>query len=205
MRLPSNRISPPRGRTIPAIVFRIVVFPAPLPPSSAITPCTGTSNETSRTTSVKPYQTLRLRTVSIERTSQVSFDDCGILDDLVARPLGDLSPGAEHGDAVADVHHQPEHVLDHDDRDPALVTDAPQQRIELADAVDRQTDSRLVQQKDLRLAHQRAGALDAALLAEQKRPAVTIGELTHADEVEDRARALARLLLIGPDRPQSER
>src|SRR5262245_46314581 len=46
----------------------------------------------------------------------VGLDDARLGPDLVGRPLGDLLPHVEDGDAVGDVHHHAHVVLDEDDR-----------------------------------------------------------------------------------------
>src|SRR5574341_1486714 len=58
--------------------------------------------------------------------AQVGLDDLLVVAALGGRPLGDLDPVVEHRDAVRDVHHHVELVLDEDDRDPQLAQRADQ-------------------------------------------------------------------------------
>ena len=59
---------------------------------------------------------------------EVGLDHLRVLLDLVGRARGDRHAVVEHGDALADVHHQPHVVLDEQDRQRELVAQPADQR-----------------------------------------------------------------------------
>src|ERR1700682_1331959 len=205
---PSKSTVPDRGTRSPLSVLSVVVLPDPLPPSSATTAPAGTWNDTSRSTSVAPYHTLRLWTSSIgmplERASEVRFDHLGILGHLGRPPLGDLAAVVQDGDAVGDLHHEPDHVLDEQDGDAALIPDAAQERIDLRHPHHAEADGRLVEKEHLGLAHESAGDLDEALLAEGELGAEPVGHGLHPDEAQQLAGFGRGLRLLGAHAAQAE-
>ena len=64
MSAPSKWTLPAVGRTNPAIIAKVVVFPAPLGPSSAVIAPSFAVNETERTACSPPNRTDRSRTSS---------------------------------------------------------------------------------------------------------------------------------------------
>src|SRR5262245_44841975 len=134
MRAPFRVTVPLCGATSPLSTLRVVVFPEPLPPSSATIDRSGTWNDTSRSTWVAPYETLRCWTSSIELLAEVGLDHGRVATDLSGRALGDLPAIVEDGHAIGYFHDEPDDVLDHDDGDAVLLADLAQQRVELGDA-----------------------------------------------------------------------
>ena len=108
-------------------------------------------------------------------------------------------PELQDRDPVADIHDEPDDVLDQDERDALLIADPAQQRVELGEPIDAQSHGGLVEQNDLRIADQRAGDLDHALLAEGQCSRGPIREVRHADEMQCAARLLLRAhFLLAP-------
>src|SRR6266446_206676 len=141
---------------------------------------------------------------STELLSEISFDDAAIVAHGLGRSVGDRASRAEHGDLIADIHHQADDVLDEDQRHALLIADAPQQRVELGDPVDAQSDGRLVEEHDLRLADQRARNLDHALLAERQIGCGPVRKLGHADELERAPCDFRGFGLLRPVAPEVE-
>src|SRR5438552_2175412 len=83
-------IEPARGLSRPERAFRVVDFPAPLPPIKATISPAGTAKQTFRRTSVAPYQTLSPSTVSIDRLAQIRFDYTGVAGYGLGRAFCDL-------------------------------------------------------------------------------------------------------------------
>src|SRR5215470_9751218 len=180
---PSIQTVPARGATRPLTAFSTVVFPEPLPPRSAMMAFGGTVNETSRSTCVGPYRTSRCWTSSIVVPAEVCLNDIRIAADVVGTALGNLVSRVHDDHPFRYLHHEPDHVFDHHERDAALVTDTPEQDVELGNARRAQADCWLIEQHDFRIADERARDLDDALLAERQRGARAAGDRPHADEV----------------------
>jgi hypothetical protein len=108
----------------------------------------------------------------------MSFDQGRIADHLVSGPVGELPPRTQHHDAIAKVHDEPQHVLDHV-RDAAFGTDAARTCVELADPIDQKTRGPLVEQQHLRFPDECADDLDDPLLTERRLAAVALAELRH--------------------------
>ena len=96
--------------------------------------------------------------------AEVGLDDFRVLPHIVRRAVGDALAVVEHGDPVAQAHHQFDVVLDQQDGD-ACVADA-------ADAVDQvlplggvHAGGGFVEKQQTRLGRERPGDLDQALLA----------------------------------------
>ena len=93
------------------------------------------------------------------------------------RALADRAALGEHVDALAEPHDQPQVVVDDQHGEPALVAhhlDRLQQRVRLGLV---HAGGRLVQKEEARATRERAGDLDAALLAvrERRRQALAVG------------------------------
>ena len=97
--------------------------------------------------------------------AQVGLDHPGVSADLVRGALGDLLAVVEHRDPVADAHDHPHVVLDEQDRDAQLPADAGDEVGHLAGLDRVHAGRRLVEQQEARLAGERAGDLQAALVA----------------------------------------
>src|SRR5919109_3007141 len=77
---PWNVIDPDRGGSRPMMLFNSVVLPTPFRPRRHTTWPGGTSRCTSHSTWLSPYDTLRLRIVSIDLmpSAQVDLDHTGV-------------------------------------------------------------------------------------------------------------------------------
>ena len=104
--------------------------------------------------------------------------------------------GVEYDDAIRNPHDQPDHMLDHHERDPFLVADAAQKLVKLGNTVDAQPHCRLVEQHDLGIADESACDLDDAALPEGQRIAWPVGESAEPDEVQRLAGARGQLRLL---------
>src|SRR5262245_24784509 len=134
--VPSPAVSSPRNRTDPLLgvmsplrALSSVLLPEPLPPSRATTDRSLTENETSRSTSVTPYQTLRCCTSSIDLLSQISLDHGRIFANFFRPTICNLLTRVEHNDTIGHSHDQADHVLDHDEGNSLLVADAAEKLI----------------------------------------------------------------------------
>src|SRR5262249_45923600 len=144
---PNPVVSSPRKRTAPLLgamrplrALSSVLLPEPLPPRRATTDPSFTENDTSRSTSVTSYQTLRCCTSNIGVLSQVGLDHRRVVADIFGPAVGDLLTRVEHDDTIRYPHHQADHVLDHDQRHALLIANAAQKQIEFSDAIDAQSD-----------------------------------------------------------------
>src|SRR5688572_28844159 len=120
---PFTTIEPVRRPTMPRILFRVDVRPAPLRPSRVTTSPRLTTKSTPCSTWDSPYHACRLLTASISRASgmhrpHVRFHDLGVLRYVGVRPLGEHRSALEHGDRVGDTRHDAHVVLDHQHRAP---------------------------------------------------------------------------------------
>src|SRR5262249_53456351 len=106
---PSQRISPARGRSRPAMQRISVVLPAPLGPSSATISPARISSVTLESARNGPYEASTSTTCSM---AQVHLDDGGIGGDGAGLALGDLLAGAQHDDPLGQRHQRPDDVLD---------------------------------------------------------------------------------------------
>src|SRR5688572_10436644 len=120
MAVPSKTAVPARGQTRPLKARRIVVLPAPFPPMRAIARSLLTVKETSRTTSVFPYQTLRCSTASMPAPPQICFSHLLVTPHFVSRAFGNLHAGSKNGNTIAKRHDQTNHMLDDHHRHSAL-------------------------------------------------------------------------------------
>src|SRR5215467_4694338 len=102
----------------PLSALRSVLLPEPLPPRSATTEPSLTLKETSRSTSVTSYQTLRCSTSSIDLLSQISLDHRRIVANFLRSSLGNVLARVEHHHTIGNAHDQADDVLDHDERNP---------------------------------------------------------------------------------------
>src|SRR5580692_9016008 len=109
--LPSMRSSPSRispvVRTIPQIARSVVVLPAPLAPSSAVTPPSSTEKSMPCSTRVSPYAACRPlasssagMSVFLLRVAEIGADDFRLGPHLVRRAVGDLDAEFQRHDLV---------------------------------------------------------------------------------------------------------
>ncbi len=116
----------------PLSARKIVVFPAPLAPSSTTSSPARTSNAIWRTAWKLPYDTVshgrsaRWFTTTVQHegsrrssVAQVRVEDGGVAADFVRRAFGDLLAVVEDHDPLAQLHHDLHLVLDQQDRDAA--------------------------------------------------------------------------------------
>src|SRR3989454_5629867 len=153
---PANLISPLRGTTSPATVFRSVVFPAPFAPISATISPGCTASETPwRASTPAPYATSTPRTSRSAPSrdadgaeadgvwpvpprgagsaaptvvlAEIGLNDRVVPDDLRRRALGDLLSVVEDDDPLGEGHHDLHDVLDHAQRQAELAVDPAHQ------------------------------------------------------------------------------
>src|SRR6059036_1506874 len=162
---PRNSMAPCLGLSTPAMVSMSVVLPAPFGPSTQVMEPSRTSSDRPFRASIFPYAVTRSTTLSISRSAQISFLDCGIALHLRRSALGDLPAEVEHRDAVGDAHHQLHHVFDEHDRDSfrAQIDNPLSQQ---ADLLGVHPGRGLVEQQEPRSRSERASELQPALLPE---------------------------------------
>src|SRR5579872_165677 len=177
---PFQVIVPEVGRTSPEMVESVVVLPAPLPPISATISFVSTLNEMPFSTSIWPYDTCRLSTLSMTMPpAEIGLDHLRIALNVGRRAFGDLLAEIEHRDAVADPHHQPHIVLDQQYRDaPAL---EPGDRVQQRHAFGHVHPGRgLVEQKNVRLRRERACNFEKAPLRVGQLAGAIVGAIGEA-------------------------
>src|SRR5437016_5312533 len=136
---------------------------------------------------------------STELLPEIRLDDRLIVAYRAWRTVGDDPPGAQDRDPVANIHDQPDDVLDENEGHTLLVADPAQQLIELRQTVDAESDGRLVEQDDLRVPDQGARDLDNPLLPERQCRRRPVREIRHAHELQRAARFIfGSHLLLAP-------
>src|SRR5665647_430829 len=214
-RSPSRVISPALDLSRPLITRRTVDLPAPLGPTMQVTVPSAHERSTPCRTLPPPYPATTpfrdspfndgtstgsrlirglngVRCLAVrDRTPVVA--EVGVEDDrvLANRPGGGLRDGSaagEHHDRIAELEHQGDVVLDHQEGDPALVQLAndlgePSQQT----GVD--TPRGLVEQDQLWLEHQDLGQLDQLLLAVRQVTCALAREAAQPHDIEQLAGA----------------
>src|SRR6185437_959549 len=166
---PSKRIEPLRLATSPMIERSVVVLPAPLRPSSVTTSPCCTSKVTPCKMCDSPYQACTSASdksaarASSMADTQIGFAHFRIFRNHIVVTLGQNATAGKHGDAVAQVRHHREIVLDHQHR--AIDGDALNQRTDAVDILVRHASGRLVEQQHFRIERQSRGDLQGALAA----------------------------------------
>src|SRR6478735_1869314 len=117
--------------------------------------------------------------------------------DLGRCAFGNHPTVVEDGDAVRDIEHQRQHVLDQDDGQVRFRPKATQQRIETLHFARAQSGGRLVQHQQLGPCNQCAGNFDESLLCEAQLDGPLEERALDAQEAQRLDHALLRLLLGG--------
>src|SRR5262249_7014150 len=135
--LPSIRSSPsrisPLVRTMPQIARNVVVLPAPLAPSNAVTPPCSTAKSIPCSTRVSPYPACSERASSnagmqlLLRLAEIGADHLRFAADLVGRTVGDLQSKLQRHHLVGHAHHKVHVMLHQQDAEIEASADAHQQ------------------------------------------------------------------------------
>src|SRR5512144_486008 len=189
-------ISPDCARRSPVTVFKSVVFPAPFAPMIVTISPGFMCSDTRRRTLKLPYPASRFRSLSIV-LPQVDPDNLRIVLDGAGRVVGDLFAVGEDDDLVGNVHDQGHIVLDDQDGD-AEVPDPGDEPRQVSGLAHVEPGSGLIQKKHRRLARERAGKFDRALLAVGKTHGVGRGKAADTHEVHDLEGLYPDLLLLTP-------
>src|SRR5215831_18856876 len=203
--VPSKRTEPSRRATIPITDFRVVVLPAPLRPSSVTTSPRRTSNSTPWRMCDSPYQAWSPATESSASAMlgpQVGLDHAGILRHRGVVALGDDLAAREDRDAVRELRHHAQVVLDHQHR--AVGRDALDQRRDALDVLVGHPRRRLVQEQQLGLERKRRRDLQRALAAVRQLDRDRVLEFRQRDRLEQRARPAVQLLEQALGAPEIE-
>src|SRR5438270_2063414 len=177
---PLNSTSPLRGGTTPQMQRSVVVFPAPLLPSSVTISFSFTLSESENSTCTSPYPALIPRTSSM-LLPQVRLDHRRVLHDLLRRSRGYQLARVEHHDVLAKAHHRGHHVLDHQDGDPALVADAPDEGDHVPRLHRVHSGDHLVEQHYFRIARERPGQLQLLASCQRQAGRLLVAPLVEAD------------------------
>jgi hypothetical protein len=97
--------------------------------------------------------------------SEVGLDHRGFVRDCSAAPSAIFSPWSSTRDPLGDAHHDLHVVLDQEDRQAEVVAELAHEVGELVGLLRVHAGGRLVEQQQRRVRRQRAGDLDAALVA----------------------------------------
>src|ERR687889_63935 len=140
---------PSRRRRIPMMARNVVVLPAPLRPSRVTVSPSRMSRSTPWRTWLSPYQALRPRTsrsgALLMLGSHIGFAHPRIGADGLVGPVGQNLSAGQDGDAVAQVGHHVEIVLDH--QHGAVPSDAPDKVGDSADILVTHAGHGLVEQQ----------------------------------------------------------
>src|SRR5262245_25279541 len=115
MSVPSNRSSPLRQRSRPAMALISVVLPAPLGPITATISPAATSSEASHTAVASPYPTWRLRASSSIGLPEIDADHARIAHDLARRAERKELALVQDRDPVGELDDRAHQMLDEDD------------------------------------------------------------------------------------------
>src|ERR1700722_16859389 len=146
------RISSPWVRTIPQMARSVVVLPAPLAPSNAVTPPSSTAKLMPCRTFVSPYPACRPLASSsagmslvLLRVAEVGADHLRLGPHLVRRPVGDFKTKLQRHDFVGHAHHQIHVMLDQQDAEIELLAHPPHEHREFIDLAVIEAAGRLVE------------------------------------------------------------
>src|SRR5579862_4539803 len=195
---PSNRTEPVRLSMMPMMALSVVVLPTPLRPSSVTTSPGCTSKVTPCRMCDSPYQasspcTASMACVEGEVGSSMAGSKIGLTHGGIGRygliiPFGEDLAAGEHGDAVAEICHHAEVMLDH--QHGARCGDGSDQSADAADVVMAHTRCRLVKQQHFRIERQRGCDFERPLVAIGQFDRERIGVGRKADIGDQRKRAL---------------
>src|SRR5579862_926826 len=193
-----KRTEPRRCSTMPMIDFNVVVLPTPLRPSSVTTSPACTAKVTPCRMCDSPYQasspcTASMACVEGEIGSSMAGSKIGLTHGGIGRygliiPFGEDLAAGEHGDAVAEICHHAEVMLDH--QHGARCGDGSDQSADAADVVMAHTRCRLVKQQHFRIERQRGCDFERPLVAIGQFDRERIGVGRKADIGDQRKRAL---------------
>src|SRR3954468_11236192 len=119
----------------------VVVFPAPLAPSSTTTSPSSTRRSRPRSTCTGPYAAsspstssrVVIATPSLSSAPEVGLDDALVVLHHSRGAFGDLASEVEDDDLVGDAHHELHVMFDEQDRQTELVAQATDRLAELVD------------------------------------------------------------------------
>src|SRR3954471_12732442 len=165
MSRPVNLTLPVRCGTSPMIARSVVVLPAPLRPMTQTASPAATVSDTPCRMWLRPYQALRSRTSSIalDRLPEIDAPHLLVRADVVGRALGEEPSVMQDEDAVRDAHDELHAVLDEDHG--ALLVEPEDQVHHGARLLRAHAGGRLVEEEKPRVAGERDGDLEAALVA----------------------------------------
>src|SRR5690554_481468 len=105
----------------PDTVRRVVVLPAPLPPTMVTTSPSLTSSETSCRIVVAPYPAVTLFSRSIGRLlAEIGFNDSFVLHYFLRLSLRENLARTDHDNSVRELHDSLHHVLDRNNTYPTV-------------------------------------------------------------------------------------
>src|SRR5664279_350677 len=159
--LPSKVTLPLRLGSIPMIVRKVVVFPAPLRPTSVTISPAATSKSTPRTIWLSSYQALRPRTSSM-LTAQVGVDHALVGAHLGVASFDENRAALHHRDAVAQFGDDAQIVFDEDDG--PVGGDRTDQRRDAPDVLAAHARRGFVEQQHLRILRHRNTEFERTLV-----------------------------------------
>ena len=177
----------------PLSARRIVVLPAPLAPSSAVTPPSSTSKSTPCSARAEPYHAsspLTSRIGALIRAPEIGAHHVAIGPDLVGRAVGDHAAKVERDDLVGDPHDKVHVMLDEQHRDAAAVADGADFLAQPVDFRVIEPAGRFVEQQQLRAYGERPGELHPLADAERQFARRTVGDGVEAELLDQRVAAL---------------
>src|SRR6185312_984982 len=201
---PSKVTRPRHGVIVPAMARNIVVLPAPLAPTMAVSSPRPALSDTPHNTCTSPYP---VSSASTERSvsgmagaplqfggelgvAQIGFDDLRVLRDFGRHTLGQLLAEIEHDDAVRQAHDGLHQVLDDQDGDAAGA--------DLADDADHVLDlggveagQDLIEHQQLWLRGERAGEFEPFLARDGQMQRQRLGAVGQAGDGDRLARRFA--------------
>src|SRR5438105_12489317 len=148
---PARRMLPVICRCSPITQRSVVVFPAPLRPTSVMSCPSVTSNATSRSACAWPYQAERPLTSSIG-LPQIRGDDRRVVPHGLVWPVSDHPTLLQDDDALRELGNDAHVVLDQKHR--ATRTHVPDERARPFHVVERHPGGRLVEEQHLRIERQ---------------------------------------------------
>src|SRR3974390_657630 len=194
----SKRTEPSRRPTMPIIDFSVVVFPAPLRPSSVTTPPACPSKVAPCRMCDSPYQACRSFTASkgVRASSmpdpQVGFAHLGIVRDRDVIALGQYASARQHRDGIGEIGNHRKIVLDHEHR--VLGGYSLDQLCNALDVLVPHAGHRLIEQQHLRIERQGGSDLQRTLAPVRQLNRIPVGVGGDADVVDQLHRAIIELV-----------